>query len=79
MKIAFFGTYFYNFEKIIHNSMKEANQGKFYFFTDKKSYSKLLSDVECSYVNLSAKNIKKNIIPKNKLHSFFCCDEDRLT
>lgn len=77
MKIAFFGTYFYNFEKIIHNSMKEANLEKFYFFTDKKSYLTLLSDVECSYVNLSAKNIKKNIIPKNQLHSFFCCDKDR--
>ena len=45
MKIAFFGTYFYNFEKIIHNSMKEANGERFYLFTDKKSYTSLFKNI----------------------------------
>lgn len=79
MKIAFFGTYFYNFEKIIHNSKEAANLKEIYVFLDRKSYISLFKNVYCSYVDLNTKNLRKNNFSLKEIHSFFNCDEDRLT
>ena len=77
MRIAFFGSYFLNFEKIIKNcSIK--NNSKFYFFTDKKSFSYLFKDVNVSYVELSSFPNKNLYNLKDKeIEDFFICDKDR--
>lgn len=78
MKIAFFGTYFYNFQEIVNNAARIYESHNFYFFTDKKSYTHLFNNVICSSVDLSYKNYEYDFSDE-ELVNFFQCDYDRLS
>lgn len=77
MKIAFFGTYFLFFEKIIQNCIKESDS-QFFLFTDKNSFSNIFKNINTSYVYLkNHKEIDKYNLSKEEIRKFFICDEDR--
>ena len=78
MKIAFFGTYFYNFQEIVNNAASIYESHFFYFFTDKKSYTHLFNNAICSAVDLSYKRNEYHFTDE-ELFNFFQCDYDRLS
>ena len=78
MKIAFFGTYFYNFQEIVNNAASIYKSHFFYFFTDKKSYTHLFNNAICSAVDLSYKRNEYHFTDE-ELFKFFQCDYDRLS
>ena len=82
MKIGFFGTYFYNYEKIILNSLRYDTVSYVTYFTDKGTNKKHFDEKEnlsiLTPVDLDA-NADAIKFTSDKINSYFECDFDRMT